>query len=400
MHNRQIALGISGSIAAYKAAYLARSLTQAGAKVRTIMTQSATEFITPLTFEAITGYPVATDTTGFSMQHIDLAKWADTLVIAPASASILGKLAQGICDNVLTSTCLAHARPLYLAPAMNQHMWNNAAVQENINKLKAHGHHIIGPAKGDQACGDTGFGRMQEPEFIFHALQQGQSFNGVNVLITAGPTQEAIDPVRYISNHSSGKMGYALAKVLHQQGAKVTLVHGPTLIEPPAVTHLIPITSANEMYHAVMQHIQTNDIFISVAAVADFTPSEPSAHKIKKTTDQLTVNMTKTQDILAAVGQLNPRPFIVGFAAETQDLLANAQSKLIHKNADMIVANIISKENNPFANDNNAVTILQNNCEPTHLPHTSKHELAKRITYMIRSHSKVIGKRHSNHTIA
>lgn len=385
---KKIILAITGSIAAYKAVELARLFMKTDCTVKVIMTKQAMKFITPLTFEAITRQPVysdlfSSDSIG-SMEHIDLAKWADAIVIAPASASIIAQLAHGLADDLLTTLCLATISPIYIAPAMNQQMWENTATQHNVKQLKSRGYRFIGPGEGVQACGDIGFGRLLEPADIFNAVQdRAQLFNNTNVLITAGPTQEAIDPVRYISNHSSGKMGYALAEAFVQQGANVTLLTGPTTISKPPVQHIVEIHSAEEMYNAVMQYVASADIFVSAAAIADYAPVKIEKHKIKKQDDTLELKLKKTKDILSAVGHLENKPFVVGFSAETNDLLKNANTKLVEKNADLIIANQISPEKNPFYSDENEVVILKRDADPIFLPCSSKIMIAREIIKII-----------------
>jgi phosphopantothenoylcysteine decarboxylase/phosphopantothenate--cysteine ligase len=388
LQGKKIVLGITGSIAAYKAAEIARLLLKQNAEVRVIMTSNAQQFITPLTFQAIVGNHVLTDLfnpTHTAMEHIDLARWADCILIAPASASSIARIAHGFADDLLSTTYLAAKnKPLFIAPAMNQQMWHHPITQDNIKKLQHYGGRILGPAEGEQACGDNGLGRMLEPEEIL--LQFSNQINNklanLHVLITAGPTREAIDAVRFISNHSSGKMGYALAQAFHNQGAKVTLISGPCALTPPNVTQFVSINSAGEMLTCVMQHIKKCDIFISTAAVADFKLSTPYAGKIKKSGKNLQITLVNNPDILQTVTELEDYPYSVGFALEADNLLQNAQKKLINKKLDMVVANSIDK-NQPFYADENEVWVLQQNREPLHIPKMSKSTLAERLCEII-----------------
>jgi phosphopantothenoylcysteine decarboxylase / phosphopantothenate---cysteine ligase len=384
--NRNILLGITGSIAAYKAAELARLLVKAGANLNIVMTAQATKFITPLTFEALIGKKVYCDLFEFNtsaMEHIHLARWADSILIAPASANTISRLAQGSADDLLSTLCLATNAPIYMAPAMNQYMWSNAITQRNVSELQSKGMKFLGPAEGEQACGDEGLGRMLEPQDIFAALNNGikKTLSNCKVLITAGPTQEAIDPVRYISNHSSGKMGYALAQAFDNAGAQVTLISGPSNITAPHLHRLIRVKSAAEMYKAVIEQVNSCDIFISAAAVADFKVENIQKNKIKKT-DRLQLNLIKNPDILAEVAASPSAPITIGFAAETDDLLAHAKLKLQQKNVNMIIANQITEES-PFYSDENEVWILRCDQEPLHLPRANKQKLAEQIRDII-----------------
>jgi phosphopantothenoylcysteine decarboxylase/phosphopantothenate--cysteine ligase len=371
--NRRILVGISGGIAAYKSAELVRRLIDLGADVRVTMTKAAQEFITPLTLQALSGKPVSTELLDTSaeaaMGHIELARWADLILIAPASADIISRLAQGSGDDILTTICLARRCPLAIAPAMNQAMWHNNATQKNLATLKAREIHQLGPDEGGQACGDLGFGRMSEPADlaleICH-LFSTRALEGKTVVITAGPTREAIDPVRYISNYSSGKMGYALAQAAADAGAKTILISGPTALKTPEHVRRIDVISADEMLQASMDVVYKSanscDIFIASAAVADFKPVAIAPHKIKKNDQHsMTLEMVKNPDIVATIAAQANAPFTVGFAAETQQLLEHAKSKLAKKQLDIIIANDVSNSDIGFDSDNNALTIVTKN---------------------------------------
>ncbi len=383
--NRRILLGVSGGIAAYKSAELIRRLKDLGADVRVVMTKAAQEFITPLTLQALSGNPVAIDLLDTeaeaAMGHIELARWADLLLIAPASADIIARLSAGKGDDLLTTVCLASRCPIAIAPAMNQAMWHNPATQENLETLKGRGVHQMGPDSGGQACGDVGLGRMSDPEELAKAISplfQTRLLEGKIVVITAGPTREAIDPVRYISNHSSGKMGYALAKAAVDAGAKTYLISGPTSLPTPEHVERIDVISAEEMYQASVNRVDRGcDIFIAAAAVADYRPTTIAEQKIKKRSeeDTMTIHMVKNPDIVATIAALNPRPFVVGFAAETQQVLSYAQDKLAKKNLDMIIANDVSQSDIGFNSDNNKVIIITKNDDVT-LSENSKTQLS------------------------
>ena len=344
LSNKQVILGITGGIAAYKAAELCRLLVRAGADVRVVMTHAAAEFITPLTFQALSGNRVYTDLLDAeaeaAMGHIELARWADLILVAPASANFIARLSQGRADDLLATLCLATQATVAIAPAMNQGMWNNAATQDNMAALQGKGVAVFGPASGEQACGDVGLGRLLEPADI--ALEAAKLFEtgvlaGVNVTITAGPTREAIDPVRYISNHSSGKMGYALARAAMEAGARVVLISGPVALEPPPRVKVVAVESARQMLDACQ--VVPGDIFISVAAVADYRPAEASREKIKKNSKTMELSLVKNPDILASISLSDRRPFCVGFAAETENLEDYAKKKLADKKLDLIFAN-------------------------------------------------------------
>lgn len=344
LHNKRIILGLSGGIAAYKAAELCRLLIKAGAEVRVVMTQGAQAFITPLTLQALSGQRVHTDLLDAqaeaAMGHIELARWADLILVAPASASFIARLAAGEGSDLLSTLCLARRGRLALAPAMNQAMWHNAASQANLHTLRQRGVDVWGPDSGMQACGDIGLGRMLEPDALArHAAScfANGLLAGLRVTLTAGPTREALDPVRYLSNHSSGKMGYALAQAAVEAGAAVTLISGPTQLAPPERLQLIAVQTATEMLQACQQH--TADLFIAVAAVADYRPATSAPHKLKKDQESMTLALVRNPDILATMAASTPRPFCVGFAAETQDPLHYARGKLQAKGLDLIFAN-------------------------------------------------------------
>ncbi|MFV8410029.1 bifunctional phosphopantothenoylcysteine decarboxylase/phosphopantothenate--cysteine ligase CoaBC [Vibrio owensii] len=365
---KKILLGISGGIAAYKCAELTRRLIERGAQVQVVMTKAAKEFITPLTMQAVSGRPVSDSlldpAAEASMGHIELAKWADLVLLAPATADLIARMSAGLGNDLLTTLVLATDSPVAVSPAMNQQMYRNIATQENIATLARRGMHIWGPAAGEQACGDVGPGRMLEPMQLVGLCEQffqPKLLAGKSVLITAGPTREAIDPVRYISNHSSGKMGFALANAAAQLGAKVTLVCGPVSLNTPAGVERINVASAQEMHDAVMAHAPSNDAFISCAAVADYRPENVASQKLKKTenNDQMTINMVKNPDIVATVANMTERrPFTVGFAAETNDVETYARGKLVKKNLDMICANDVSVEGQGFNSNDNAITLF------------------------------------------
>ncbi|MGR5399312.1 bifunctional phosphopantothenoylcysteine decarboxylase/phosphopantothenate--cysteine ligase CoaBC [Vibrio harveyi] len=365
---KKILLGISGGIAAYKCAELTRRLIERGAQVQVVMTKAAKEFITPLTMQAVSGRPVSDSlldpAAEASMGHIELAKWADLVLLAPATADLIARMSAGMGNDLLTTLVLATDSPIAVSPAMNQQMYRNVATQENIATLARRGMHIWGPAAGEQACGDIGPGRMLEPMQLVGLCEQffqPKLLAGKSVLITAGPTREAIDPVRYISNHSSGKMGFALANAAAQLGAKVTLISGPVSLNTPAGVERINVASAQEMHAAVTTHAPNHDAFISCAAVADYRPENVASQKLKKTenNDQMTINMVKNPDIVATVANMTEqRPFTVGFAAETNDVTTYARGKLVKKNLDMICANDVSVEGQGFNSNDNAITLF------------------------------------------
>lgn len=383
---KKILLGITGGIAAYKSAILCRQLKQLEADVRVIMTAAATRFITPLTLQALSGHPVHCDLfeaeSDHGMGHIELARWADQIIIAPASANTIAKIAHGQAEDLLTTTVLASDKPLFVAPAMNSLMWQHLATQANIQLLISRGVKILGPAEGEQACGEQGPGRMLEAEQIAEQLRQQLDkglLAGKNIVITAGPTWEAIDPVRGLTNHSSGKMGYELASAMLDAGANITLISGPTALLPPAGVNCIDITSAQEMADVAMANITSCDIFIGVAAVADYRPVSTSKQKIKKDAESLTIELVRNPDILAMVAAADKAPFTVGFAAETQSLTANAQKKLSAKGINMIAANPVSGENSAFNSDSNELVLIDRD-GISHLSRCSKSLLAQKLT--------------------
>jgi len=363
--NKRILLGVTGGIAAYKSAELVRHLRSAGAEVRVVMTQAAGEFITPLTLQALSGHPVQQHlldpASEAGMGHITLARWADVVLIAPASADFMAKLTHGLADDLLSTLCLATAAPLALAPAMNQQMWLNPATQANKNSLEERGVRLFGPAEGAQACGEVGPGRMLEPARITEltaGIFTTGSLSGARVLVSAGPTREAIDPVRYISNRSSGKMGYALAAAACEAGARVTLISGPTALSAPERVERIDVVSAREMHDAALTRAPHSDIFIAAAAVADFHPAESAAQKIKKPRDKFALSLVRNPDILEDVAALLHAPFTVGFAAETENLELNAQAKRAAKKLDMIAANWVNQPGLGFDSDENELRLF------------------------------------------
>ncbi|WJG09503.1 bifunctional phosphopantothenoylcysteine decarboxylase/phosphopantothenate--cysteine ligase CoaBC [Aliiglaciecola sp. LCG003] len=384
-----ILLGVSGGIAAYKAPDLVRKLTATGAQVRVVLTESATQFVSPLSLQAVSGNPVSTDlldpAAEAAMGHIELAKWADILLIAPATANCIAKLAHGLADDLLSTLYLATSAKVYLAPAMNQQMWFAAATQANLATLTQRGIQIIEPDSGEQACGDTGPGRMPEPQYLASLVTQpeaAQVLKGKRIVITAGPTREAIDPVRYISNHSSGKMGYALASAAKALGAEVTLISGPVALDTPAWVNLVKVESAQQMHQAVMLAVAETDIFIGCAAVADYRPVECVGQKIKKHNQELTLTFIKNPDILADVANLKGAPFTVGFAAETQDVSHYAKDKLQRKNLDMIAANDVSDRTIGFNSDQNALSVFWKDGEKS-LAVADKGQLAMQLMLLI-----------------
>ena len=391
--SKRILVGVTGGIAAYKSCELVRRLQDRGADVRVAMTAAATEFITPLTLAALSGNPVHQDLlnaeTESAMGHIEVARWADLIVIAPASADFIARLANGHGDDLLTTICLAANCPIAVAPAMNQAMWGNASTQANMASLRARDFLIMGPAAGMQACGETGEGRLLDINDLADAVVAvfpNTRLNGRHVVITAGPTREAIDPVRYISNHSSGKQGYALAEAAIEAGARVTLISGPTGLPVPERAKVINVVSATEMYDAAMALTGQCDIFIGVAAVGDYRPVQRSPVKLKKSdapsNRTITIELTENPDIIASVAASQPRPFTVGFAAETNDVVAYARGKLDKKRLDMIIANDVSDSDIGFGSDQNETTVLWDGFEET-LPRASKRTISSRIVEMI-----------------
>jgi phosphopantothenoylcysteine decarboxylase/phosphopantothenate--cysteine ligase len=389
LSQKRIILGITGGIAAYKSAEIARRLQDHGAEVRVIMTDSAQEFIRPLTLQALTGKPVHTDLLDTkaeaAMGHIELARWADAILVAPATANFMAELSQGTAHDLLTTVCLASSGKIIVAPAMNQAMWSQPASQENIECLKRRGITILEPDNGVQACGDIGPGRLQQPDIIVEhmgSIFDSGILSGKKVVITAGPTREAIDPVRYISNHSSGKMGYALASAITDAGASVTLISGPVSLQCPDRCEIISVVSADDMLAAASLAVKKADIFISSAAVADYRVTEVASQKIKKKSDKMSLKLSKTPDIVAILTENNPQLFVVGFAAETEQVEAHAREKLDRKQLNAIIANDVSRMDIGFnSDDNEALWIDANNSQT--LSKKSKAQLAREIAVLI-----------------
>ncbi|MEJ9211065.1 bifunctional phosphopantothenoylcysteine decarboxylase/phosphopantothenate--cysteine ligase CoaBC [Bacillus smithii] len=389
LKGKNILLCVTGGIAVYKAAALTSKLTQAGASVKVIMSNGAQKFVTPLTFQALSRNDVYTDTFDEkhpeSIAHIDLADWADLILVAPATANILGKLANGIADDMISTTLLAATAPVWIAPAMNVHMYDHPAVKRNIERLQSYGYQFVEPNEGYLACGYVGKGRMEEPENIVNLIssywekEKNQPLKGKKIVITAGPTREILDPVRFFSNRSSGKMGYALAEEAHQLGADVTLISGPVSLNPPIGVNVKYIENAEEMYDAVLEEFPSADIVIKSAAVADYRPKQVSNEKMKKQDGDLIIQMERTKDILKTLGERKDHQFLVGFAAETSNLDEYAMSKLKRKNADMIIANNVKEKGAGFEEDTNIVTIYKKDGSNKRLGLMSKKELAKEI---------------------
>jgi phosphopantothenoylcysteine decarboxylase/phosphopantothenate--cysteine ligase len=389
LFNRNVLLGVSGGIAAYKSAELVRQLQERGAVVRVIMTRGAQEFITPLTLQALSGHPVHTELLDeraeLGMGHIELGRWADLLLMAPATADLIARLAAGRADDLLTTVALATAAQKMLAPAMNQQMWKDPATEANIQTLRSRGVQIVGPTAGQQACGDIGLGRMEDPAAIAQAAANLFSTGllaGKRVVITAGPTREALDPVRYISNNSSGKMGYALAQAAIDAGAITALVSGPVNLRAPDHARVFGVQSAQEMLEQCLNLLPDCDIFIASAAVADYRPETVAREKIKKGPAELTLSMVRTVDIIAAVAASKHPIYTVGFAAETSDVLAYAKDKMQRKGLDMIIANDVSDASIGFNSDDNAVTLLWPDDEQA-LSRANKHTIARQIVQAI-----------------
>lgn len=387
LKGKTVVLGVTGSIAAYKIAYLASALVKLHADVNVIMTQNATNFINPITFETLTSHKCLVDTFDrnfqYNVEHVALAKRADIFMVAPASANVIGKMANGIADDMLTTTILAAKCPKLVSPAMNTNMYTNQIVQDNLEKLKHYGFEIIDPANGYLACGDTGAGKMPEPEtllqYILRELASEKDLAGKRVLITAGPTQEKIDPVRYITNHSTGKMGYALAECCMRRGAEVTLVSGPVAIQPPMFVDVVPVTSAEEMAREVKTRADSQDIIIKAAAVADYRPVNPADEKIKKKDGDSSIELERTEDILKYLGEHRKQgQFICGFSMETEHMVENSTAKLDKKNVDMIVANNLKVSGAGFGTDTNIVTLITR-AGAKELPIMSKSEVADAI---------------------
>lgn len=390
MKGKRILLGVTGGIAAYKSADLVRRLRERGAQVQVVMTDAARQFITPTTFQALSGRPVRTDlwdaAAESGMGHIELARWAELLLVAPASADFLARLAHGLADDLLSTLALASAAPIAVAPAMNHLMWGNSATQANVAVLQQRGVRVLGPGVGDQACGEAGPGRMLEPSeitaLIAPLLSQDGALQGQRVLVTAGPTRECIDPVRFVSNRSSGKMGFALAQALQEAGAEVVLVSGPVSLSTPLGVRRIDVESCEQMYAAVLRELPGTAIFVGTAAVADYRPLQCAPQKIKKTSESLALELTRTVDILAYVSASTPRPFVVGFAAETHAVEQHARAKLLAKNLDLIAANEVG-HTKAFDCDHNALLVLWRGGGRVELPSASKCDLAHALTGLI-----------------
>lgn len=396
LSGKRIVLGVCGGIAAYKAAALTSKLTQAGAQVHVILTENALKFVQPLTFQALSHLPVYTDTftepDPHVISHIELADKADLVLIAPATANVIGKIANGIADDMLTTTLLATKAPVMVAPAMNVNMYHHPAVAANMEKLASFGYRFVEPGVGLLACGWIGKGRLAEPEEIVEAVQRffaqpddqagaaiKQDLLDKHVLVTAGPTREKIDPVRYITNHASGKMGYAIAEAARDRGAKVTLISGPTSLARPAGVEFVAVESVQEMFDAVMEHLPQSDIVVKSAAVSDYRPKTVQEHKMKKGDGPFVLELDKAPDILKTIGERKTKQFVVGFAAETQDVLLHAQSKLERKNLDMIVANNVLLEGAGMGSDTNIVTLLTREGEQVALDKLSKRAVADKL---------------------
>ena len=396
LEGKTVLLGVTGSIAAYKIAYLASALKKRHADVHVLMTENATNFINPITFETLTGNKCLVDTFDrnfqFQVEHVSIAKKADVVMIAPASANVIGKIANGLADDMLTTTVMACRCQKLFAPAMNTAMYENSIVQDNIRKLKHYGYEVITPASGYLACGDTGAGKMPEPETLLEYILREVAFekdlSGKKVLVTAGPTQEAIDPVRCLTNHSSGKMGYAIAKMAMLRGAEVTLVSGPTAIEPPLFVKVLPVTSARDMFEAVTGVSDQQDIIIKAAAVADYRPKQVSEDKVKKNDDQASIELERTDDILKYLGQhKKDGQFLCGFSMETKNMIGNSRAKLEKKNLDMVAANNLKVEGAGFQGDTNVLTLITQD-EEVSLPLMSKEDAALKILDKIISLTK------------
>lgn len=387
LKGKTVLLGVTGSIAAYKIAYLASALKKLHAQVHVLMTKNATNFINPITFETLTGNKCLVDTFDrnfqFSVEHVSIAKQADVVMIAPASANVIGKLAHGIADDMLTTTIMACKCKKFISPAMNTNMFENPVVQDNLKILEHYGYEVIAPANGYLACGDTGAGKMPEPETLLAYIEREtackKDLKGKKILVTAGPTQEAIDPVRYITNHSSGKMGYAIAKTAMLRGADVTLVSGHTAIEPPMFVNLVPVVTAKDMYEAVTSISNEQDIIIKAAAVADYRPANVSDEKVKKSEGQMSIELERTDDILKYLGEHKPTgQFLCGFSMETQNVIENSRAKLVKKNLDMVAANNVKVEGAGFQGDTNVLTLITRE-EEISLPLMTKEGAADRL---------------------
>lgn len=387
LEGKTVLLGVTGSIAAYKIASLASALKKRHADVHVLMTENATNFINPITFETLTGNKCLVDTFDrnfqFQVEHVSIAKKADIVMIAPASANVIGKLAHGIADDMLTTTIMACKCKKFISPAMNTNMFENPVVQDNLKILEHYGYEVIAPASGYLACGDTGAGKMPEPETLLAYIEREtaceKDLKGKKILVTAGPTQEAIDPVRYITNHSSGKMGYAIAKTAMLRGADVTLVSGRTAIEPPMFVNLVPVVTAKDMYDAVTSISDEQDIIIKAAAVADYRPAKVSNEKVKKSEGQMSIDLERTDDILKYLGEHKPTgQFLCGFSMETQNVIENSRAKLVKKNLDMVAANNVKVEGAGFQGDTNVLTLITRE-EEISLPLMTKEGAAGRL---------------------
>ena len=387
LEGKTVLLGVTGSIAAYKIAYLASTLKKQQADFHVLMTRNATNFINPITFETLTGNKCLVDTFDrnfqFQVEHVSIAKKADVVMIAPASANVIGKLAHGIADDMLTTTIMACRCKKFISPAMNTNMFENPIVQDNLKTLEHYGYEVIDPAVGYLACGDTGAGKMPEPEtllnYILRECACEKDMKGLKVLVTAGPTQEAIDPVRYITNHSSGKMGYAIAKMAMLRGADVTLVSGRTALAPPPFVRVVPVVTARDMYEAVTSVSQEQDIIIKAAAVADYRPASVSDEKIKKKDDDMSIALERTDDILKYLGEHKPDgQFLCGFSMETENMIGNSRVKLTRKNLDMVAANNVKMAGAGFQGDTNVLTLITQD-EEVSLPLMSKEDAAGKI---------------------
>ena len=387
LEGKTVLLGVTGSIAAYKIAYLASALKKRRADVHVLMTKNATNFINPITFETLTGNKCLVDTFDrnfqFQVEHVSIAKKADVVMIAPASANVIGKLAHGIADDMLTTTIMACKCKKFISPAMNTNMFENPVVQDNLKILEHYGYEVIAPASGYLACGDTGAGKMPEPETLLAYIEREaaceKDLKGKKILVTAGPTQEAIDPVRYITNHSSGKMGYAIAKAAMLRGADVTLVSGRTAIEPPMFVKIVPVVTAKDMYEAVTSVSDEQDIIIKAAAVADYRPAKVSDEKVKKSDGQMSIELERTDDILKYLGEHKREgQFLCGFSMETQNVIGNSRAKLTKKNLDMVAANNVKVEGAGFQGDTNVLTLITQD-EEVSLPLMSKEDAALKI---------------------
>jgi phosphopantothenoylcysteine decarboxylase / phosphopantothenate---cysteine ligase len=393
LKNKKILLCVTGGIAVYKAVALTSKLTQAGADVKVILSNSASKFVTALSFQALSRNFVYTDTfeeiNPKVISHIDLADWADIIIVAPATANVIGKLANGIADNMITTTLLATTAPVWIAPAMNVHMYDHPSVIKNINTLYGMGYSFIEPSEGFLACGYVGKGRLEEPEKIVETLSIFFSedtirlLRGKKMIITAGPTHEKIDPVRYITNHSSGKMGYAIAEEAAKMGAEVCLISGPVNLQPPKGVQYVPVESAENMFNAVIDRFKAVDVVVKTAAVADYRPKTVSHQKIKKQSGNQSLELERTKDILLELGKRKEKQLLIGFAAETNNVEDYAKTKLQNKNADMIVANNVLTEGAGFGTDTNIVTVYKRNGEQIALPLLTKNEVAKKILWEI-----------------